>query len=178
MRWRPGQAGELDPETERAIRRWKLGHHLFHLYLVTMNSGMHRARASLRVAEWGALESEIADLAVLYDAATAAMKYAAGFRPETYERIIRPSMSPPMLSPGFSGQLNRDHEMTLLLLRSLKADFRKVRAEGKLPESLLSAWRRLMSAQSRNRREHVLICSKFVPDGTSLLNRYFADNPV
>ncbi|OJF15952.1 hypothetical protein [Couchioplanes caeruleus] len=172
------KAAELDPETERAIRRWKLGHHLFHLYLITMNSGMQRAQATLRAAEWGELETEIADLAVLYDAATAAMKYAAGFRPESYTGVIRPSMSPPMLSPGFSGQLNQDHQVTLLLLRSLKAEFKQARKDFALPETLLSAWRRLMSAQSRNRRDHVLVCSKFVPEGTSLLNQHFADNPI
>ncbi|MEV6595620.1 hypothetical protein AB0M36_02025 [Actinoplanes sp. NPDC051346] len=172
------KANELTPETERAMRRWLLGHHLFHLYLVTMNSGMRRAQATLRAARWDELETEIADLAVLYDAATAAMKYAASFRPESYAGVIRPSMSPPMLSPGFSGQLNSDHQVTLRLVRSLKADFRQARGNFDLPETLLSAWRSLMSALSRNRREHVLICAKFVPEGTSLLNQHFADNPI
>jgi len=172
------KAVELASESERAIRRWKLGHHLFHLYLVTMNSRMVRAQAALREGDWADLEVLIADLTVLYDGATAAMKYASSFQPESYEGLIRPSMSPPMLSPGFSGKLNQDHDVTLQLLKSLKADFKRAREELELPEGLLSAWRRLMSAQSRNRREHVLICAKFVPEGTSLLNQYFAENPV
>lgn len=169
---------ELSPETERAIRRWKLGHHLFHLYLVTMNSAMQRAEESLRAHRWDALEAELADLTVLYDAATAAMKYAAGFQPESYEGVIRPSMGQPLLSPGFSGRLNSDHQTTLRLLRGLKEDFKRARAESEVPESLVGTWRRLMSAQSKNRREHVLICTKFVPDGKSLLADYFAENPV
>jgi hypothetical protein len=36
------------------------------------------------------------------------------------------------------------------------------------------AWRRLLEAQRRNRRNHMFVCERFVDDGTSLLQEYYA----
>lgn len=161
----------LDEEQTRAVRRWKLGHHAFHLYLTAMNGALDGARKELGARHWEELQALFGELRSLYQAATAAMKYAASFRATTYETLIRPSMSEQMMSPGFSGALNRDHEVMLGLLRSLKKEFRQ---SEHVPPTVDRAWRALMSAQARNRREHVLICGKFVEGGQSLLATHFA----
>jgi hypothetical protein len=112
---------------------------------------------------------------VLYDAATVSMKYAADFDRSEYEGLIRPSMSPPMLAPGFSGEQNADHAVMLALLtrarRAIKTLLRSRPPD--VPDHVHSAAGRLWSAQSRNRRHHRLVCERFVPEGGSLLDEYF-----
>jgi len=118
-------------------------------------------------------------LTVLYDAATASMKYAADFDPREYETLIRPSMSPPFLSPGFSGEQNEDHAVMLDLMRQTRVAVKDVlRCPGQepVPQEVRDAAKDLWAAQSRNRRHHMLVCEKFVPDGGSLLKEYFALN--
>lgn len=157
-----------------AVRRWMLGHHAFHLQLVAMNTSLDQARTALDARSWTTLERLLRDLRSLYDAATAAMKYAAGFAPSYYTAVIRPSMSEPLLSPAFSGRLNREHQVMLDLFRKLRTAVRPVVATGTVPASTHRAWRELLSAQSRNRRNHMWVCEKFVAGGRSLLDEHFA----
>ncbi|GAA0923749.1 hypothetical protein [Virgisporangium aurantiacum] len=155
-----------------AVRRWKLGHHAFHLYLIAMNTELPIALRLTEQRRWDALLPSLQRLTVLYDAATASMKFAADFDPDEYDTLIRPSMAPPFLSPGFSGQQNRDHATMLDLMseaqRTLKALLRNL----DVPAGLRAAATALWEAQARNRRHHILVCAKFVPDGGSLLKDY------
>ncbi|MBE1501829.1 hypothetical protein H4696_008929 [Amycolatopsis lexingtonensis] len=167
------------PGLDTAVRRWKIGHQLFHLHLTAMNSLLEDATAALDSGRWAELAALFDELRMLYDAATATMRYAADFPKELYERIIRPSMAPPFTSPGFSGSLNTDHEQMLDRLRDLRRRVKPLRRRGGLPDAAHEAAGRLLAAQSRNRRHHVLVCTRFVPEGTSLLQAYFeATNPT
>jgi hypothetical protein len=165
-----------------AVRRWKLGHHAFHLYLIAMNTELVDAHRLMKQRRWDTLPSTLQRLTVLYDAATASMKFAADFDPGEYHELIRPSMAPPFLSPGFSGQQNRDHSTMLELMsearRSVKELLRSTEADD-IPPGLRAAATALWAAQARNRRHHILVCAKFVPDGGSLLQDYFtrSDTP-
>jgi hypothetical protein len=155
-----------------AIRRWKLGHHVFHLELIVMNSMLVELHAACRESRWADADRLLGDLAHLYDAATASMKYAADFPPHAYRDLIRPSMGEPLLSPGFSGTLNRDHGQMLAHLRGLRALLRDRKQDGTLPAATRAAAKQLWSAQARNRRHHMLICEKFVPGGESQLQEF------
>jgi len=165
--------GQPSADARRAVLRWKLGHQLFHLHLAAMNTLLVDARAALDAARWPELVERLDRLRVLYDAATATMRYAADFSQDTYERLIRPSMAPPFLSPGFSGVLNLEHEQMLERFRVLRRRFKKTQRAGGIPAAVGEAGARLWSAQSRNRKNHVLVCAKFVPEGSSLLNEHF-----
>jgi hypothetical protein len=171
----PGQVppGQVPPGAGQAVLRWKLGHQLFHLHLAAMNTLLVDAREALESARWSELTECLEQLRVLYDAATATMRYASDFSPGTYERLIRPSMAPPFLSPGFSGLLNLEHEQMLDRFRVLRRHLKQMQRAGGIPAAVGEAGARLWSAQSRNRKNHVLVCEKFVPEGKSLLNQFF-----
>lgn len=166
----PGHAG-----IDKAVLRWKLGHHMFHLHLTAMNSLLADARAGLESAQWPDLAHTLEQLRVLYDAATATMRYAADFSPDMYERLIRPSMAPPFASPGFSGVLNLEHARMIEQFSELRRQLKEMRRAGQTPAAVQGAATRLFAAQARNRRNHILVCERFVPDGTSLLREFFQD---
>jgi cell fate (sporulation/competence/biofilm development) regulator YlbF (YheA/YmcA/DUF963 family) len=163
----------VQPGAGQAVLRWKLGHQLFHLHLAAMNTLLVDAREALESADWSELTESLDQLRVLYDAATATMHYASDFSQGTYERLIRPSMAPPFLSPGFSGLLNLEHEQMMDRFRGLRRQFKQIQRAGGMPAAVGEAGTRLWSAQSRNRKNHALVCEKFVPEGKSLLNEFF-----
>ncbi|SFB40991.1 hypothetical protein SAMN05216266_110126 [Amycolatopsis marina] len=159
------------PESARiAMRRWRLGHHAFHLQLVVMNTLLTRADQACAEGRWADLTSDLVRLRTLYNGATATMALAAAFDSDMYNQVVRPSMEPPFLAPGFSAAFGREHT---IMLRRIERLHHRIRAgsstkEGR-PDQVLRAHRELQRAQARNRREHVLICRRFVQDGKSLL---------
>ena len=170
------QASRLTPEQQTAARRWKLGHHVFHVYLVAMNTRIADAAERLEREDWDGLADALDDLARLYDAATSGMRYASAFRQTEYETLVRPSMMPPFVSRGFSGVFNVDHARMLGGIKRLRAA-----AEEQLdraPASLERALGRLAVAQQENRDNHSLVCNKFVPDGQSLLREFYKERKV
>lgn len=173
----PG-AEEVAEESREAVLRWKLGHHMFHIHLATMATLLGDARVDLERSQWDSLCSRLDELSVLYDAATATMRYASDFGQELYERLIRPSMSPPYLSPGFSGSFNLEHEEMARRLRELRHRFKGLQRQGAIPAEACEAAGRLWRAESRNRRDHVLVCERFVPEGRSLLADYFSEQDL
>ena len=166
----------LLPGADEALLRWKVGHHLFHLQLGAMNTLLAAARELLESASWPELAATFDRLSVLYHGATATMRYAADFGPDMYEQLIRPSMAPPFTSPGFSGTLNREHVLMLDQLRELRGQFRVIERSGSAPAATCDAATRLWRAQSRNRRHHILVCQRFVPNGESLLKAFWQAN--
>ncbi|TDD77765.1 hypothetical protein [Actinomadura rubrisoli] len=166
--------GQIPPGADDAVIRWKLGHQAFHLNLAVMNTGLREARESLEDGRWPELVERLDRLGVLYDAATATMRYAADFSQELYEKLIRPSMAPPFVSPGFSGNLNLEHEQMLGRLRDLRRRLKEIERAGSAPAAVVEAATRLRTAQARNRRNHMFVCQQFVPDGASLLSEYFS----
>lgn len=158
-----------------AIVRWKLGHHVFHTYLAAMNTLFEESIAALRVNEWAIVSHSLQELTTLCDAATSSMKYASDYPPELYETLVRPSMMPPFVSPAFSGDLNRDHEVMMEYIKELR---RGIKAVGKaedltMPREMREAWSELREATSRNRKHHMFVCEKFVEGGVSLVRDFY-----
>jgi hypothetical protein len=153
-----------------AALRWKLGHHAFHVLLVTMNTRLDEAFARLEEGDWRRAVRVLDELSRLYDAATSTMTYAADFDRQEYESLVRPSMMPPFASPGFSGVFNRDHEVMLGGVRQLRTFMKERRS--RLPDQVTVAWERLWEAQRANRDNHMLVCRTFVDEGRSLLMEF------
>ncbi|MDL4773930.1 hypothetical protein [Actinomadura xylanilytica] len=170
----PDTLGQRPPGADDAVIRWKLGHQAFHLNLAVMNTCLGDARESLEAGHWPELSQTLDRLGVLYDAATATMRYAADFSAELYETLIRPSMAPPFASPGFSGTLNLEHEQMLGQLRELRRRLKEIERAGSAPDAVNESAARLRAAQARNRKNHMFVCQQFVPDGPSLLSEHFA----
>lgn len=169
-------ADRLTPAQRDATVRWKLGHQVFHLLLATMNTRLDEVCRLLDAEDWEALPPALLDLAGLYDAATATMRYAADFPRSEYETMVRPSMMPPFASAGFSGVYNAEHAAMLSGMQELRLRFIRRRAvvSAPVPAPVSAAWRQLLDAQRRNRRHHMLVCRRFVESGPSLLQRHFA----
>ncbi len=159
----------LDDASRQAIARWKRGHHLFHLFVVSMNSRLSAVLNALSAQQWQDLADHLTALGVLYAGATESMQYASDFPPEIYRDFVRPSMEPPWLEPGFSAVFNRDHEVMLSRVKVLRSALKTA----KLPSAAADSARRLWRSQAENRRAHQQICQRFVPGGDSLLQQHF-----
>ncbi|AZS70070.1 hypothetical protein DDE74_03155 [Streptomyces lydicus] len=166
----------ISTEQQTAVRRWKLGHHVFHLHLTVMNTYLASLEKSIDEEDWRSVTPLLTKLSRLYGAATSCMRYASDFPETAYESLIRPSMEPPWLNPGFSGKFNSDHERMLDLMRTIRTSLKRAIRSGKVPEEVEKAATQLWRAQSHNRANHKLICEKFVPGGQSLLQDYFNAN--
>ncbi|MDP9120406.1 MAG: hypothetical protein M3O15_03415, partial [Acidobacteriota bacterium] len=102
----------LDPALDLVqVGRWILGHQIFHVQLVTMLSVLERCRRTLELDDGPPMVRSLEDFRTLLDASTANMVYTSSFSPVLYDQIVRPSMMPPHLSPGFSGQLSHEHHL-------------------------------------------------------------------
>jgi hypothetical protein len=155
-----------------ALRRWKLGHQLFHMLLVPMNTLLEETLAATRNAEWPCVVSGIEQLRALYDAATATMTYASDFSSATYREKIRPTMEPPFVGPGFSGIFNREHQVMVDRLRTLRRMVKALPPEIEPIDAIRRVAASLEAAQRRNQHNHFRICKRFVPDGVSLLQQH------
>ena len=164
------EAPELTPVQQLAVRRWKGGHHAFHVLLVAMNTRLDQASELLDHGEYDAAAPLLDELAGLYRAATALMRYASDFRAADYETLVRPSMMPPFASPGFSGLANQDHAIMLDRMARLRAAVTRDEAAS---ARVKDAGARLTLAQKDNRASHMLVCRRFVPEGQSLLREFF-----
>ncbi|MGK5543741.1 hypothetical protein ACSNOH_03225 [Streptomyces sp. URMC 127] len=158
-----------------ALRRWKLGHQLFHLLLTTMNSTLDDTLAAVGAARWTSAGHGLERLRTLYDAATAAMAYASDFPASVYAHDVRPTMEPPFTAPGFSGTLNREHHVMTERMHALRAALADL-SRPSPPAPPLAAIHHeaalLRAAQRRNRKAHAAICERCVPDGASLLRQH------
>lgn len=166
----------IPPLVASAARRWKVGHHLFHLMLAAMNTRLDHALTALTRNDSRAAERGIRDVTALFDAATASMHYASDFPKPLYDGLIRPSMAPPWMPEGFSGVFNHEHRVLAGNLRRLKTAARERHAHTSGEQDpVRAAATQLWRAQSHNRREHRRICERFVPGGDSLLKQHFAN---
>jgi hypothetical protein len=163
-------AAELSQVQRLAIRRWKGGHHAFHVLLVAMNTRLDQASELLDAGAYDTAAPLLDELAGLYRAATALMRYASDFRAADYETLVRPSMMPPFASPGFSGLANQDHAVMLDRMTRLRS---AVSRNEEASPRVRAAGARLTGAQKDNRASHMLVCRRFVPDGHSLLREFF-----
>ncbi|MFF4223593.1 hypothetical protein ACFYZH_12145 [Streptomyces abikoensis] len=168
----PSDGEPADGPAHDALRRWKLGHQLFHLLLTTMNSTLDDTLAAVDAARWASVRHGLERLRTLYDAATAAMAYASDFPASVYANDVRPTMEPPFAPPGFSGTLNQEHRVMTERARALTAALGNL---SPLTPSLAVIHHEaalLRSAQRRNRKAHAEICERCVPDGASLLRQH------
>jgi len=162
---------QMPPAYFRTARRWKLGHQVFHLQLVAMNTVLAETTDHLHARRFPEVAEGLHSLCDLFDAATATMAYTSDFPAEHYSNFIRPSMAPPFASPGFSGLLNREHMVMLKTLKQLWAVAVEVLGNRReqWPSTAIQAFEELKGAVHRNRESHGLICEHFVPGGASLL---------
>lgn len=169
---KPGTREATAADVRTPVLRWKVGHHLFHLLLSMMNSTSDEVITAFNSSDWDTASSSLLDLATLMDSSTATMHYASDFPRSSYEEIIRPSMEPPWMPPGFSGVFNKDHAILRDNLKRIRLAARDADTTDKCQQALKQLWK----TQSRNRRDHRMICEKFVPGGDSLLQQHFAKN--
>ncbi|MFE0045613.1 hypothetical protein [Streptomyces albireticuli] len=170
------QGDQSGAEQGDALRRWKLGHQLFHVLLATMNTVLDETLTAAQDTRWPSLVQGMERLRVLYDAATAAMAYASDVPTAAYQDEIRPSMRPPFVGPGFSGVFNREHRTMTIGMHRLRRAVKDLPPETGPVDEIRHAALSLDAAQSRNHSSHVKICERCVPSGTSLLRHHLAQS--
>jgi hypothetical protein len=168
-------SAQLPEVYKQAIIRWKLGHHTFHVLLVSMNTVLEACLPAVSAGNWMMLVQGLVTLRTLFDSATSTMLYTADFSEQIYEDLIRPSMAFPLLSPGFSGQLNTEHQIMQDGVRRLSEALKETLGQKReqWPPAVAKAWTELGLARARNRKFHALVCRKFVPGGDSLLRQFY-----
>ena len=155
------QEQQCDP-----FARWIRGHHVFLVLIQCVITSLncflnaHKARNS-------ELSASTLDLtAKLFDGCSAALHFAGNFSPVAYEKVVRPTIMPPLTPAGMSGVLARDHDYLVRLLRSQKDVF------SSLGGSLTQGYGRFVTAFENTYEAHKLVCSHFVGDERpSLLSR-------
>lgn len=158
------------PAPRTALDRWQLGHHAFHIQLVAMITLLDELCGRPIPGDERTVTLLI-DLAALFGAATASMKYASSFDSSAYEGSIRPTMTPPAFKPGFSGLLNVEHER----MKAALAPVPRMLDERFGPDStsweppIRDAWDDLVVAHRELYRHHGLVCRRLVSAGPSLL---------
>ena len=159
-----------------ALILWKEGHQALHIYLVAINTVIHHAKEALKEDDQPKISCCLGRLVTLYDASTATMQYSAGFPEHLYEDVVRPSMAPPMLPPGFSGKLNTEHRVMIASFKQLSRALRESYGShiSEWPMQISREWAVLQKAKTANLERHNLICSQFVPDRPSLLRSVLA----
>jgi len=173
------QRSEYDAfEEAQALRRWKEGHQALHVYLVIINTVIGDATEAIRFNDSPKISSCLGRLAVLYDAATATMQYSADFSPQLYENVVRPSMAPPLLPPGFSGMLNTEHCLMVAEFKNLSRALRESYGHDPSgwPPGVAGRWASVQLAKVENLKRHKVICSRFVAEGESLLRQALQSN--
>jgi hypothetical protein len=171
---------DLNVESEQvAHARWEMGHQVFHLYLVGMNTLLAELLEGTGHSD-ARVGGILSDLAVLFEATSASMKYASSFESSVYEEMIRPAMSPPAMKPGFSGLLNVEHKRMMQALTCVPAWLKRRYGEQTScwPPAVAEPWDALVRAEQNARRDHGYVCRKLVPHGPSLLRTHLAANPA
>ncbi|WP_216893565.1 hypothetical protein [Nocardia alni] len=120
--------------------RWLLGHHVVF--------GVWRLMLAALAADD---ERTQPILAALYDTYSALLLYSGSCTPEVYTGVLRPRMY--AADPGMSGTWARDFNRVRELQSRLTVE----------PDSVLS------SAVRRNRKVHIKVAARLVPEGRSLL---------
>jgi L-tyrosine peroxygenase len=129
---------------DRAMYRWMLGHQAaFGVWLLLSDNLRAMARGEL-----GPCHQDI--VAWLFDRYSETLVYSGSCSTKTYADHIRPAMT--LAHPAFSGRWGRDYETVQGLLREI----------GVSPSTTVG------NAFQRNRRIHVRVARKLVPEGGSL----------
>jgi diaminopimelate decarboxylase/aspartate/methionine/tyrosine aminotransferase len=151
--------GAVDP-----LARWRCGHGVFFVLaqrLIVVHGWLQRA---LEQHDMHAAAEALHTSSELWWASAAAFKYTADFPPDDYARLVRPSMSPPYVSDGFSGLSSPDHAALLQRLRVTQPLLQP------LPSALRHAHRRYLWAMNAAYDSHAYVCECFVSEGASLRN--------
>ena len=154
--------------------RWRLGHRAFDIILEAIIKVLIGATQAMDRDDFGGLRHSLAKLASLLESATEAMHFAADFAAADYRNLVRPTMEPPHVPPGFSGTLNERHAEFLERFRSFESRV-KTRFGDCLeaaPADLAESWRTVLKMRSKNLAAHGLVCERFVPGGESLLKQH------
>lgn len=149
-----------------AILRWKLGHHGFFVLIQALILAHARLAAAINQRHLQPALEAFSLVTQLWWGTAAAFRYTADFNAEDYDRVVRPSMSPPFLKEGFSGLFSPDHAHLLRAVKSLRPSFRA------LPEELGREHQLYLQALDVVYETHAFVCERFVGGGQSLKGSY------
>lgn len=101
-----------DYSQQKALYRWKIGHHFFDLCAIFGRRSLkevHSALCNPVQPDWEKAATDLQAATIFWRGTTAAMWYASNFPAHIYSSIIRPSMVSTRMPNGFSGDQNLDY---------------------------------------------------------------------
>jgi hypothetical protein len=143
----------LDPHT-----RWRTGHHVFFVVIQVLIVALTCLEEALGAGDLARAAAALDLATTVMHGSGAALRFAGDFAPDEYERVIRPSMSPPHVSEGFSGILSLDHKYMIATLRRLQPLF------AALPGPLQAHHQRYVAAVAHAYEAHTCVCERFQGD--------------
>jgi hypothetical protein len=147
---------------EDVKRRWRRGHHAFFVLIQGLILAQRQLRQALEEEDIPAARDALRLCTDLLNGSVAALRLAGNISPRAYEEVVRPSMSPPHVSEGFSGLYNADHNVFIRQLRGLSS------AMATLPAALEPDRLRHIEAVQTVYEAHAYVCDKMVGDGPSI----------
>jgi hypothetical protein len=154
-------AGEPLPP-DRALRRWMRGHHAFFVLIQGLLLAHERLVRAMRAGQSPRIQAMLDWTIELWWAAAGAFRLAGDFDAQAYATVVRPSMSPPHVSEGFSGLHSADHTELIGMLKATRGAIED-RCVTHPAEHRSYLW-----ALSSVYDSHVYVCEEFVGDGPSL----------
>jgi hypothetical protein len=160
---------------QKALYRWKIGHHLFNLCAIFGRNALAQACRTLAAELQPDWESAVAGMQsgrIFWRGTTAAMWYAGNFPAAIYQNIVRPSMVSTRMPDGFSGDQNLDYAR----LKEAKDDFKTVlQADPMLLANANAAFRQALSEFNEvyvlDNEAHTLLAAGRVGNDTSLVHK-------
>lgn len=159
----PGSwAGARSEAPVDAMVRWKLGHQAFFVLIQASIAAHTQLAVALRERQHRPAAEALSLATRLWWGTAAAFRYTGDFSADDYERVVRPSMSPPAMKHGFSGLLSVDHAYLLRAVKALRPALQE------LPEELGREHRLYLQALDAAYEAHAFVCERFVGCAQSL----------
>ncbi len=159
----PPAAAVGDPlPPDRALRRWVRGHHAFFVLIQGLLLGHEQLVRAMRAGQPLRIQAMLDWTVELWWASAAAFRLAGDFDAHAYATVVRPSMSSPHVSEGFSGLHSADHTELIGMLKATRSAIED-RCVTHPAEHRSYLW-----ALSSVYDSHVYVCEEFVGDGSSL----------
>lgn len=102
------------------LTRWKIGHHVFFVFIQGLLIALYRFKQSAHKRKYSDAKAALSSASVITWGTSAALHYAADFKQESYNSIVRPSMEKHSKNFSFSGIMSADHEIMVQLTREIK----------------------------------------------------------
>ena len=149
----PPRAAE---EQHSALSRWVRGHHLFMVMIQGLVAAFGSFQHEVEAGRFGQAKNSLRAATLLMVGSGVALRFTGDFQYSDYERIVRPTLQPPVVPEGLTGLYWRDHEYLMKFLTKMRPLFTS------LDPSLREQVHFFHDALKETYGAHKMVCASFV----------------